>query len=67
MANTTNKDTYALSQWPTKIVWTTYIGSTLYTGKALAATPENNPVRVVYGSSAMTNTTPCAMAARAGI
>jgi hypothetical protein len=48
MANTTHEDTYVLSKWPTKILWTTYVGTTIYTGKSLARTPENNPVRFAY-------------------
>ena len=49
MANTRHEDAYVLGKWPTKILWTTFVGTTLYTGKSLAGTPENNPVRVAYG------------------
>ena len=49
MANTVPEDAYVLSKWPTPILWTTFVGTTIFTGKALAQTPENNPVRVAYG------------------
>ncbi|HEY3397881.1 MAG TPA: GDSL-type esterase/lipase family protein [Armatimonadota bacterium] len=48
MANTVPQDAYVVSKWPTKIVWTTFIGTTLSTGRSLISTPENNPVRVAY-------------------
>jgi lysophospholipase L1-like esterase len=48
MANTVPQDHYILSKWPTKIMWTTYVGSSIYTGPSLLKTPENNPVRVAY-------------------
>ena len=48
MANTQPADHYLLSKWPTKIVWTTYVGSGIGTGPSLIATPENNPVRMAY-------------------
>ena len=48
MANTTPQDVYLLSKWPTKMVWTTYVGSGIGTGPSLIPTPENNPVRVAY-------------------
>ena len=48
MANTVPQDAYVLSKWPTKILWTTFIGSSIYTGRSLLNTPENNPVRVAY-------------------
>jgi hypothetical protein len=49
MANTVHEDAYLLSKWPTRIVWTTFIGSYVGAGKSLQNTPENNPVRVAYG------------------
>jgi lysophospholipase L1-like esterase len=49
MANTTHEDAYVLRKWPTPILWTTYVGTTIYTGKALVHTPEDNPVRCAYG------------------
>jgi hypothetical protein len=48
MANTVPQDHYLLSKWPTKIMWTTYVGSGIGTGPSLIPTPENNPVRVAY-------------------
>jgi hypothetical protein len=48
MANTVPTDHYLLSKWPTKIVWTTYVGSNIGTGPSLMTTPENNPVRMAY-------------------
>jgi hypothetical protein len=48
MANTVPQDSYVLGKWPTKIVWTTFVGNSIYTGKALINTPENNPVRFAY-------------------
>ena len=48
MANTQPQDGYVLNKWPTKIVWTTYVGSGIGTGPSLRNTPENNPVRVAY-------------------
>jgi hypothetical protein len=48
MANTVPPDHYLLSKWPTKIMWTTDVGSGIGTGPSLIPTPENNPVRVAY-------------------
>jgi hypothetical protein len=48
MANIVPADHYLLSKWPTKIMWTTYVGTTIGAGQALINTPENNPVRVAY-------------------
>ena len=48
MANTLPQDHYILGKWPTKIVWTTYVGSNIGSGSSLLSTPENNPVRVAY-------------------
>ena len=48
MANTQPQDGYILNKWPTKIVWTTYVGSGIGTGPSLINTPENNPVRMAY-------------------
>ena len=48
MANTQPTDHYLLSKWPTKIMWTTYVGSGIGTGPSLINTPENNPVRMAY-------------------
>jgi len=48
MANTVPQDVYVLGKWPTKILWTTYVGSGIGTGPSLINTPENNPVRVAY-------------------
>jgi hypothetical protein len=48
MANTQPADQYLLSQWPTQIIWTTYVGSYIGTGPSLIPTPDNNPVRVAY-------------------
>ncbi len=48
MANTQPQDVYILGKWPTKILWTTYVGSGIGTGPSLINTPENNPVRVAY-------------------
>jgi hypothetical protein len=48
MFNTQPQDHYLLSKWPTKIIWSTYIGNGVGTGPTLLATPENNPVRVAY-------------------
>jgi purine nucleosidase len=48
MFNTQPQDGYLLSKWPTKIIWSTYIGSNVGTGGTLLSTPEDNPVRVAY-------------------
>jgi hypothetical protein len=48
MANTMPQDHYLLSKWPTKIMWTTYVGNGIGTGPSLLNTPENNPVRVAF-------------------
>jgi lysophospholipase L1-like esterase len=48
MSNTQPQDHYLLGKWPTKIIWTTYVGSNIGTGPSLLATPENNPVRAAY-------------------
>jgi hypothetical protein len=48
MGNTTYGDTYIYSKWPTKIVWTLGLGTTVYTGRSLQAAPEDNPVRFAY-------------------
>ena len=48
MANAQPQDIYVLGKWPTKILWTTYVGSGIGTGPSLINTPENNPVRVAY-------------------
>jgi hypothetical protein len=48
MSNTQPQDGYLLSKWPSKIIWSTYIGSNVGTGPSLLATPEDNPVRVAY-------------------
>jgi len=48
MANTVPQDHYLLSKWPTKIMWTTYVGNGIGTGPSLLKTPENNPVRMAY-------------------
>lgn len=49
MANTVPQDVYLLRVWPTKILWTTDVGSYIGTGPSLQATPESNPVRFAYG------------------
>lgn len=49
MANTTRYDNSVLGIWPSKILFTFGVGSYISTGKALAGTPENNPVRCIYG------------------
>jgi lysophospholipase L1-like esterase len=48
MANTQPADHYLLSKWPTKIMWTTYVGSNIGTGPSLIPTPDDNPVRAAY-------------------
>ena len=48
MANTQPQDVYVLGKWPSKIMWTTYVGSFIGTGPSLLNTPENNPVRMAY-------------------
>ena len=48
MGNTNRHDGSVINTWPTKILYTTDVGSVIYTGKVLVNTPENNPVRVVY-------------------
>lgn len=48
MANTVPQDTYLLSKWPTKILWSTDIGNYINPGKSLVNTPENNPVRMIF-------------------
>ncbi|HEY3416423.1 MAG TPA: GDSL-type esterase/lipase family protein [Armatimonadota bacterium] len=48
MDNGQKEDAYFLSRWPTDILWTTWVGSYLSTGKALITTPETNPVRLAY-------------------
>jgi len=49
MANTQKTDQHILDVWPTPILWTTYVGTNVGTGKALIKTPETNPVRFAYG------------------
>ena len=49
MANTVPQDNYLLGKWPTKILWTTDVGTYISTGQSLISTPENNPVRFAYG------------------
>jgi hypothetical protein len=48
MGNTTYADAYIYGKWPTKILWTLGLGTTVYTGKSLAAAPEDNPIRFAY-------------------
>jgi lysophospholipase L1-like esterase len=48
MANSTVHDNKVSVPWPTPIRYTFGVGSTLYTGKSLNNTPEENPVRFVY-------------------
>jgi hypothetical protein len=48
MANTVPQDAFVLSKWPTKIAWTTFVGTTIYARQSLQKTPENNPVRLAY-------------------
>jgi hypothetical protein len=48
MANTVPEDGYWLSKWPTKILWTTEVGTYIGAGKALINTPVTNPVRIAY-------------------
>jgi hypothetical protein len=48
MFNTVPQDRYVLSKWPTKIVWSTYIGSGFSTGQSLVSTPADNPARAAY-------------------
>ena len=48
MGNTDKHDGSVIDTWPTKILYTTYVGSVIYTGQTLVNTPENNPVRVIY-------------------
>jgi hypothetical protein len=48
MANPMAQDIYFLSKWPTKILWTTDVGTLIGTGQSLIPTPENNPVRFAY-------------------
>ena len=48
MANTTRYDNAVNGIWPTKILFTFGVGSYISTGKSLAGTPENNPVRCIY-------------------
>jgi hypothetical protein len=48
MSNTMPQDGYLLGKWPTKILWTTFVGSFSYAGASLIPTPENNPVRFAY-------------------
>ena len=49
MANTVPEDAYVLSKWPTRIVWTTFVGTYIGAGKSLQGTPDTNPVKVAYG------------------
>jgi hypothetical protein len=55
MANTVPEDEFIISHWPTPILWTTYIGTNLSTGRALKNTPEDNPVRFAYGHFGVVN------------
>lgn len=48
MSNTCKYDNTVLGIWPTKILYTFGVGSYISTGKSLAKTPENNPVRAIY-------------------
>jgi lysophospholipase L1-like esterase len=49
MANTQPQDACVLGKWPTRIVWTTFVGTYIGAGQSLQKTPENNPVRIIYG------------------
>ena len=48
MNNQQKEDEFVVTHWPTEILWTMDVGTVIYTGKSLAATPENNPVRFIY-------------------
>jgi len=48
MGNTNRHDGSVINTWPTKILYTTDVGSVIYTGKSLVGTPDNNPVRFAY-------------------
>ncbi|HLY72498.1 MAG TPA: GDSL-type esterase/lipase family protein [Planctomycetota bacterium] len=48
MANTVPEDAFVLSRWPTRILWTTYVGTLIGAGQSLVDTPEDNPVREAY-------------------
>ena len=68
MNNQQKEDEFVVTHWPTPILWTMDVGTTIYTGKSLAGTPENNPVRVDLRPVRRRRiTTPCAMAGKAGI
>ena len=49
MNNQQKEDDFVVAHWPTEIIWTMDVGSHIYTGKSLAATPAENPVRFIYG------------------
>ncbi len=49
MNNQQKEDEFVVTTWPTDILWTMDVGNHVFTGKSLAETPENNPVRVIYG------------------
>jgi hypothetical protein len=48
MNNQSKDDELVVTTWPTEIIWTMDVGSHIFTGKSLADTPENNPVRFIY-------------------
>ncbi|HEX4142192.1 MAG TPA: GDSL-type esterase/lipase family protein [Pirellulales bacterium] len=48
MNNQQKEDEFVLAHWPTPILWTMEVGSHIYTGKSLATTPQENPVRFIY-------------------
>jgi len=49
MNNQQKEDDFVVTHWPTEIVWTMEVGTHISTGKSLAATPADNPVRFIYG------------------
>ncbi|HEY1784676.1 MAG TPA: GDSL-type esterase/lipase family protein [Pirellulales bacterium] len=49
MNNQQKEDDFVLAHWPTEILWTMEVGTHISTGKSLAGTPEENPVRFIYG------------------
>jgi hypothetical protein len=62
MANTQKTDQPILDAWPTPILWTTYVGTNIGTGRGFQNTPETNPSRYAYSlfgstaaKSALTN------------
>jgi hypothetical protein len=48
MANTVKEDAPLLDAWPTPILWTIEVGSSIGCGRGLQSQPDTNPAKVAY-------------------